>query len=56
MQIILSKDIDKYAFMSGSNFDETDVTSSYSNLIFKLQDSIRDFKIIQMDFQEVLGL
>ena len=24
--IILSKDIDKYAFMSGSNFNETDVS------------------------------
>ena len=24
--IILSKDIDKYAFMCGSNFNETDVT------------------------------
>ena len=26
--IILSKDIDKYAFMCGSNFNETDITTS----------------------------
>ena len=28
--IILSKDMDKYAFMCGSNFYETDVTSGTS--------------------------
>ena len=27
--IILTKDIDKYSFMSGSNFYESDVMSSY---------------------------
>ena len=30
--IILSKDIDKYAFMCGSNFYESDVMTKISNL------------------------
>jgi hypothetical protein len=28
--LILSKDIDKYAFMCGSNFNETDVNTDFS--------------------------
>ena len=31
-KIILSKDIDKYAFICGSNFYETDVIMSYKTL------------------------
>ena len=37
--IILSKDIDKYAFMWGSNFYETDVKSK-NKICMKLNDNI----------------
>ena len=36
--IILSKDIDKYAFMCGSNFNETDFKQRVPNEIFSCFD------------------
>ena len=42
--IILSKDIDKYAFMSGSNFNETDVRSA------AVQRGIQFTEVLPKDF------
>ena len=39
--IILSKDIDKHAFMCGSNFYETDVTQSKLN--FNIMNHLNSF-------------
>ena len=48
--MILSKDIDKYAFMCGSNFNETDVSNIYfcqlpfsGTTTAKNQQFLRDF-------------
>ena len=46
--IILSKDIDKYAFMCGSNFNETDVTyieSCFIPVAFNSKPNFEGFKI-----------
>ena len=46
--IILSKDIDKYAFMCGSNFYETDVMSIPHSLQLKLETSYELLLLLQV--------
>ena len=45
--IVISKDIDKYAFMCGSNFNETGVNSCHT---YQRQDNIRIWKILPPSF------
>jgi hypothetical protein len=47
--ILLSKDIDKYAFMCGSNFNETDVIKNVNQfLINRATYSIKDKILLEV--------